>query len=261
MQYSSYEPDLPRMIGRFAPIRLNQMDAVALQNRTDTKYLLDTRQLLATLEALAGQYRVLAIDAVRLNPYQTVYFDTPDFDFYLQHHAGKSNRYKVRSRRYVATDMAFLEVKFKTAKQRTVKNRIAVDSLVTTCTPEMAGFLAAHLPIPRSGLETKLWNEFSRITMVSVTHAERLTIDVDLRFYSSDGAVALPGVVVAEVKQSGVDRSSGFVRQMQAAAIQPAGFSKYCIGVSLLYPRIKHNAFKPKLRMVNKLMGDYRYVV
>lgn len=34
------------------------------------------------------------------------------------------------------------------------------------------------------------------------------------------------------------------------------GFSKYCIGVSLLYPAVKHNRFKPKLQLINKLMKE-----
>lgn len=39
--------------------------------------------------------------------------------------------------------------------------------------------------------------------------------------------------------------------------IHPTGFSKYCIGVSLLYQNVKYNNFKPKLRLVHKLMrGD-----
>ncbi len=244
------------LLAGYAPIGLEQMDAVALQNRTDTKYLLDTRQLARTLAALAGQYRVLAVDGVRLSPYQTVYFDTPGFALYLQHHAGKRNRYKVRSRRYVVTDQSFLEVKLKTSKDRTVKRRVPIDTLATSCTPALARFVAAQVQTPAGGLEPKLWNEFSRITLVSTSRAERLTIDLDLRFGHAGGCVALPGVAVAEVKQVGFDRCSGFVQQMHAASIQPTGFSKYCIGVSLLYPHIKHNMFKSKLQLVQKLMGD-----
>src|SRR5690348_11438069 len=80
--------DWQRLLSRFAPIGLGQMDAVALQNRTDTKYLLSGAQLARALSALAGQYRALEIGGVRLSAYETLYFDTPDFALYLQHHAG-----------------------------------------------------------------------------------------------------------------------------------------------------------------------------
>lgn len=247
---------LPHVLARFAPISLDQMDAVALQNRTDTKYLLRSEQLVRALSALAGQYRVLEIDGVRLNSYQTLYFDTPDFALYLQHHAGKRNRYKVRSRRYLATNQSFLEVKLKTNKDRTVKRRIATEDFATACTPELTSFVAAHAPNSDTTLEPKLWNEFSRITLVSSLHRERLTIDLNLCFGQHERLVNLPGIAVVEVKQDGVDRGSGFMQQMHAANIQPTGFSKYCIGVSLLYPQVKHNNFKPKLRLMQKLMGD-----
>jgi hypothetical protein len=234
------------------------MDAVALQNRTDTKYLLSTAHLARALRAISGQYRVLEVDGVRLNPYQTLYFDTPDFALYLQHHAGKRNRYKVRSRRYVVTDQSFLEVKHKTNKDRTVKRRVPTEEIATTCTPELAGFVAACAPSLAGTLEPKLWNAYSRITLVSSAHAERLTIDLDLRFSQDGHRVGLSGVAVAEVKQDGVDRCSGFIQQMHGMGLHPTSFSKYCIGVALLFPQIKHNNFKPKLRLLQHLMGALR---
>ena len=76
------------MLSRFAPTTLAEMDAVALLNRTDTKYLLTTSRLGALLEALAGEYLVLEIGGARLHHYQTLYFDTPDFALFRRHHAG-----------------------------------------------------------------------------------------------------------------------------------------------------------------------------
>lgn len=249
--------DIPRLLRRFAPISLREMDGVALQNRTDTKYLLSTARLARALQALSRQYRVLEVGGVRLNPYRTLYFDTPDFALYLQHHAGKRNRYKVRSRCYVVTDQSFLEVKHKTNKDRTVKRRVATSAIATTCTPELAGFLAACAPGVPDALEPKLWNAYSRITLVSTSRAERLTIDLDLSFQAEERSIALPGVAIAEVKQDGVDSGSGFMQQMRELGLHPTSFSKYCIGVALLFPHIKHNNFKPKLRLLQHLMGDH----
>ena len=86
------------------------------------------------------------------------------------------------------------------------------------------------------------------------THIERLTLDVDLSFWTEMRSVTLPGVAVAEVKQDRIDRGSGFMQQMHSLGIQPTGFSKYCIGVALLFPQIKHNNFKPKLRLLQHLI-------
>ncbi len=245
---------IQRLLAGFAPIGLGEMDAVALQNRTDTKYLLSVAQVARALRAIRGQYRVLEINGVRLNPYQTLYFDTPDFALYLQHHAGKRNRYKVRSRRYDVTGQSFLEVKLKTNKERTVKRRVPTEEIATTCTPELAGFVAACAPGLRGELEPKLWNAFARITLVGAAPPERLTIDLGLSYRAAGWSIALPGVAVAEVKQDGLDRSSGFMRQLRAMGVHPTSFSKYCIGVALLFPQVKHNNFKPKLRLLQQLM-------
>jgi hypothetical protein len=247
---------LQQLLRPFAPISLGEMDAVALQNRTDTKYLLTVGRLAAALRTLAGQYRVLEIEGVRLSPYETLYFDTAGLALYHQHHAGKANRLKVRSRRYLVTGQSFLEVKCKTNKDRTVKRRVATDGLATSCVPAAAGLLAAAAVDP-AALRPRLWNAFSRITLVGTGRPERLTIDLDLRFGADGRQIDLPGIAVAEVKQEGVDRSGGFMAAMHAAHIQPAGFSKYCIGVALLFPDVKHNRFKPRLRRVQQLMETH----
>lgn len=105
------DTDIVALLARFRPISLPEMDSVALLNRTDTKFLLNTTQLSAALSELSDAYRILEIDANRLNQYQTIYFDTPDYALYRRHHDGALNRYKVRSRAYVDTQLAFLEVK------------------------------------------------------------------------------------------------------------------------------------------------------
>lgn len=242
------------LLARFEPISLAQMNNVALLNRTDTKFVLGAPQLYRALAALSQQYRVLDIAGVRLNHYQTLYFDTAGFALYLRHHAGGRNRYKVRSREYIDSRLSFLEIKHKVDDNRTIKNRIQTPELVTRITPETDDFMEAYFPLDPETLEPKLWNDFYRITLVSKQHQERLTLDLNLHFGDDNQSVSLPGVVIAEVKQAGVNRHSNFMRQMRALNVRPVGFSKYCVGVSLLYPTIKHNRFKPKLQLLHKLM-------
>ncbi len=61
----------------------------------------------------------------RLNHYRTLYFDTPDFELYLLHVNGRADRYKVRSREYTDTHLSYLEVKHRTPKDRTIKERLS----------------------------------------------------------------------------------------------------------------------------------------
>ncbi len=253
-------PDFSSLLARFAPISLGEMAGVSLLKRTEVKYVMHERQLYDVLTGLVPHYRVLEVNRVRLNLYHTLYFDTPDFALYHAHHAGARNRYKVRSRSYVDSRLSFLEVKHKVSDDKTVKSRLQTNDLVTRLTVETGEFVAAHAALEQETLEPKLWNEYLRITLVSRYQPERLTLDVNLRFGWGETAVALPSIAIAEVKQDQRPTQSDFVRQMHIRHIRPNGFSKYCLGVAMLYPMVKHNGFKPKLRLVEKLMQEESYV-
>lgn len=245
--------DLATLAERFAPISLKQMNAVALLNRTDTKFVLTSAQLLDALAALQPHYQILAVHGRRLNHYRTLYFDTPDFALYHMHVNGRANRYKVRSREYTDSRLSFLEVKHKTSKGRTLKERIPTYQPLAWMTCEAENWLQDVFPYDSRALEPKLWNTFTRLTLVSHQHCERVTLDVDLTFYAA-GQVWQPGnIVIAELKREAAHRVSLFLAQMRAQKIHPRGFSKYCTGVSMLYDQVKKNALKPRLLWIEKM--------
>ena len=122
-------------------------------------------------------------------------------------------------------------------------------------TPEVDAFLGARLAQAAPRLEPRLANSFSRVTLVSAGAQERLTIDLDLRFHGEGRSVGLPQLAIAEVKQGDRSQGSEFIRLMQEAHIHPVSFSKYCVGVALLFPQVKHNRFKPQLRQIARLTG------
>lgn len=256
------QPHFAALAARFAPIGLAEMSAVALQDRLDTKFVLSEGQLYDALTALVADYRVLDIHGVRLNRYRTLYYDTADFALFRQHHDGRRNRYKVRARSYVDSRLSFLEVKRKLKRNRTVKERLPTAVLLTRLTPEANAFLNDTLPFAPDELEPRLWDEYTRITLVSRHDQERLTLDLSLRFACHQHnappgrAIILPGVAVAEVKQGAHNRNSLFIGRMRAMGVRPIKFSKYCAGVALLHEGVRHNNFKPKLRLVNKLIEE-----
>ena len=259
--WATAETAVLHRLAAFAPISLAQMDAVALLDRTDTKYLLTLRQLAEVLAGLKADYQVLEIEGVRLSAYETVYFDTPDFALYRQHQAGRPRRYKVRSRRYVETGRSFFEVKLKSGDGRTQKRRVETAGLNTWWSPALTSVLAGwQIPLAAAGLRPALTNTFSRITLVGRQEPERVTLDLDLQFQAAGRLVALPGLVVAEVKLDGRASRSVCARRLQAAHLQSTSFSKYCIGAALLYPELKHNHFKPALRQVSRLLGGQPHV-
>ena len=122
--------DLTTILNRFEPISLQEMDGVLLMNRTDTKFMVSRAQLDDMLLHLGANYRILEVGTARINRYQTLYFDTVDFRCYREHHNGKRNRFKIRKREYVESQLSFLEYKGKTNNGRTIKSRIKLGSIV-----------------------------------------------------------------------------------------------------------------------------------
>ena len=242
------------LAANFAPISLKQMDAVALLNRVDTKFVMTTAQLMTALAQIQPDYWMLSIDGQRLNHYRTLYFDTPDFALYHAHVNERAERYKVRSREYVDSHLAFMEVKHKTRKDRTIKDRIPTTGQVVQMTPELGDWLRQVSPLNGGALEPKLWNTFTRLTLVSKQYTERVTLDIDLTFYTADRAARLNGLAIAEVKMDAANGDSPFLEQMRTQKIRQNGFSKYSVGVAMLYDQVKKNALKAKILWIEKMM-------
>lgn len=246
----------PALLQAFDATQLSEMGHVALHRRTDTKYVLGEEQILQALAQLTDDYRILEIGVRRLHRYRTLYFDTPNLALYRQHHNGQRNRYKVRGRAYVDSDLAFLEIKQKVTAHTTIKRRMQTSGLNAQIARETRPFLHTHCPYRTEELEAKLFNTFQRITLISMHRVERLTVDVDLRFQWNGVEISLAGIAIAEVKQDGFSVDSEFMQQMRAAGLRPTSFSKYCIGVSMLYPEVKHNAFNPQLLRMMRLLHE-----
>jgi hypothetical protein len=242
---------LENILKEINPISLKEMDAVALMNRTDTKYLLSFGQLTDVLQEVSGHYRILDIKGVRRNHYQSEYYDTPDFYFYKRHHNGKKNRLKIRKRRYVESDVSFLEIKFKSNKGRTEKDRVKLSELKLELSQENINYIqeTSHF---EDQLEPKLMNTFERITLVDQTLPERITIDCYLSFEMGDYKLQIPDLVIIEAKQERQNRHSVFLSALKKRLIRPESMSKYCLGVALMTDQ-KSNMFKEKIRRIKKL--------
>ncbi len=247
--------NIETLIAGFQPISLAEMDAVRLMQRTDTKYLFSRTLLAQVIEGIAGEYRVLEVNGVRCNRYRTLYLDTSERSFYIQHQNGKRNRSKVRFRKYVDSDLCFLEVKRKTNKDETIKQRIVVDDFREELSEEQQEFVLNHAGV-EDHLLPRLWNTFKRITFVNNERQERLTMDYDLEFSFGDQRLELHDVVIAELKQERMDRLSPFAEAAKKMKIRPTRLSKYCIGSAMLNKHLKANNFKPKIRTIKKLSND-----
>jgi hypothetical protein len=251
-----------QILDKYAPISLAEMEAVALLKRVDTKYVLHIQQLFQALSSIRDRYRVLEVQGYRLNRYRNLYFDTTDFRLYHQHHNGLRNRYKVRSREYVDSQLSYLEVKRKNNRDQTIKSRLQTRGFVSDLSQKGGSFLAEKYPYEHQRLQPVLWNDFMRITLVSKHAVERLTLDINLQISKGWEQIGFPGLAVAEVKQDRFSIHSDFMQQMRAVKVQPQRFSKYCLGITLFYPQVKHNRFKRRIMLIERIMrqgADHGY--
>ncbi len=244
--------DITKILSGFEPIDLAEMDGVQLMNRTDTKFMLSKKSLLEILPDLANQYRALEVEGARQSRYQTLYYDTNDFHHYLQHQNGKKHRFKIRKREYVESHLSFLEIKEKSNKGRTFKSRIKLKVLEELLDERGQHFIETKSDFT-DGLEAKLWNSFTRTTLVDTIAGERVTLDTNIGFRFDGRNVDLPDLIIAEVKQDGANRHSSFIQHMKTRLIRPEGISKYCLGVALLYKEVKSNTFKEKILRIQKI--------
>lgn len=197
-------------------------------------------------------YRVLEIDGERVHHYKSLYYDTEDRKFYLDHHNQRVNRNKIRFREYVGSKLTFLEIKLKNNKGKTIKKRTKVKSIPEVLTDKQQNYITKTIGFPLE-LSPKQWINFSRITFVHKTQKERMTMDINLTFKNKMESGDLKNIIIAEVKQERMSRSSDFMRIVKEMSILPMRLSKYCISTLSLNPNLKGNRFKEKLLFINKL--------
>lgn len=240
------------IIHSYLPVTLKELDSVRLQNRIDTKYIMNKNQLAQLLDGIRNDQFVLDINDTRIFNYRTVYFDTHDFQFFKDHHNGCVNRVKVRSREYVESKLFFYEIKRKLYGTRTDKERKLVKQLYYDVPLEDYNRIQ-YKRLQNKPIEKKLVNYFKRITLTNKKFTERITIDLEINFDNGKEHVFLPDLVVIEVKQGKTDVFSSTIQMLKKLHVHESPFSKYAIGVSIMEHEIKHNNFKPVIRQVSKL--------
>lgn len=250
-------------IDRFAPVSLSALMAEAeLLTRFDRKYLLDRQQA----EALLGEFdpatRVLTIDGRRRFGYESVYFDTPDLLSYRQAAHARRRRFKVRTRGYLDSGLAYLEVKVRGDRELTVKHRIDYD-LGARGRLTAAGRDYAEDVLDQQGMDGSvagllsptLVTRYGRVTLLPPEPGLRVTVDAGLAWRAVHSAgsaddqergLTLPGLVIVETKSDA--RPSGIDRLLWRHGHRPLAISKYATGLAALRGELPSNKWSRVLR-------------
>lgn len=246
--------ELLQIVNRFEPITLADMGRAELMERSDLKFAITFNDLLSLLPLLTDEYRVLEIRDKRLFEYDTLYYDTADYLLYRMHHNGKMNRFKVRRRTYVDSDINFLEAKIKNNKGVTNKVRIKCERDVDFHDHLISEFLFEHLNVDCSGLVPSININYNRIALVNKSAIERVTIDLGLTYSVGGKKSTYNNLVIIEVKSDGKSNSL-IKRLLRDTNKKPVSLSKYCVGMYLLEVNEKRNNFKKQVLKINKLIA------
>jgi hypothetical protein len=198
----------------------------------------------------------LTIHGTNISKYESLYFDDHQFKFFKDHHNGKGDRFKVRIRKYVESNLFFLEIKHK-VKGRTDKRRISMENFHSNFDGKHKEFIFKQMNEDIE-LQPTIWNSFQRITLVNKVLNERLTLDLNIEFHFEYAEKKFPHLIIAELKQEELNRNSPFYVLMKKHFIRPYRLSKYCLGSVELYgeEKLKFNRFKKRLLFLNKIENN-----
>ena len=237
------------LFGGFDAISLDELNEHAeLLCRVDNKYIVDLETVDELARALREQFRVLDIDGRRVFTYETVYFDSPRLDNYRAHLQGRRRRFKVRSRRYVDSDLHVFEVKLKGRGGRTDKRRMRVAAgQHARLTPDAAAFADDVLRdayghgLPQ-GMQPALRMRYERVTLASCD-GERVTFDFNLDY----GDASLhDGYAIVETK---TPNGRGVAdRALVELGVRPESCSKYSVGIGLTREDVRANPWARLMR-------------
>lgn len=194
----------------FKSINLTELNSTAsFLKRIDRKFLLNSNDFSNVLEELKEKFQVLEIDGKKIFSYDNVYMDTDDYLFYEQHQNKLKTRTKVRTRYYLDSNMAFFEYK--------QKNNWVTSKFRYEFPSEEHGFMtrgkkrffdwvwqSVYGGVKTPSISPSIKTNYKRITMVSKTGDERLTIDFDIKAInlrkSGSKVVDLKNLVIIESK-------------------------------------------------------------
>ncbi|WP_223622441.1 polyphosphate polymerase domain-containing protein [Microbacterium sp. EST19A] len=240
---------------RFASISLEQLiEEAALQTRVDRKYVLPQSAAAGVVDALDSGIRILDTDGTRAFRYESVYFDTPDLLSFRLAAQPRRRRFKIRTRTYVESRTAFLELKTRGARSATVKDRVGyrvTDRGILT--DEARGYAAEGLDAigidgeRADDLRMRLTTRYRRATFIAPDGSARSTIDTELEWRDvSGGTLSTPRLAIIETKSGSA--ASDFDRALWRAGHRPVSISKYATGLAALHPELPRNRWSRLLR-------------
>lgn len=245
---------------QFNAISLDDLnDGSAMLTRLDNKYLVHQGVLHLALHEFSKHFDILEINKNRLFTYESCYFDDVNLRCYFDHHQGRRQRIKIRTRKYVESNLCFVEIKLKNSRGITVKRRLAypMEQFGELNAEALAYIHEQHHELYGKGFSNKLTPtlnmSYERATLVAKQGGERITIDRQIRFnHQSHTYATNDNIVVIETKSAnGNGIADMLLRKLHQHPSNKC--SKYCIGMCITQQVNRYNNFMPTLRKLGAL--------
>lgn len=232
--------DISTKLVNFSSIGLTELNATAsFLKRIDRKYLITEDQLKNVLEDLKDDFQVLEINNKRVFGYDNIYMDTEDYLFYNQHQNKEKSRTKIRTRLYTDSDLAFFEYKQKEAwVTKKFRYQFPIEEHGDMTKGKKRFFegvwQSMYYGVKAPKISPAIKTAYNRLTLVSKSWEERLTIDFNIRTKdlrkSNAKHTHLKNLVIIESKSMSDECFSASVMKKHKIA-QAKSCSKYSLGV------------------------------
>lgn len=252
---------LNRLSG-FSAMSLTELNATASYlKRIDRKFLMTEKKFLEILGDLSQDFKALEIDNKRVFLYDNVYMDTNDYLFYNQHQNKLESRTKVRTRHYTdAGDLAFFEYKQKedgVTKKFRYQFPAEEHGTMTKWKKRFFDWVFQSMYSEKAPeISPAMRTKYNRLTLVSNTGEERLTIDFnisvkDLRNKKAKN-ITLENLVIIESKSLSDNCKSLDI--IKSHGIDQAGScSKYSLWVVYSGLAEKWSKFAKTMKKIKKI--------
>jgi hypothetical protein len=201
--------------------------------------------------------------------YSSCYYDDENYATYFAHHQGRRNRFKVRVRKYVDSNLLFFETKFKGQRGLCNKHRINADELIMPQIQQQYNDLIQekhkfyyHKALDLV-LKPSLIVNYKRCTLVALKGGERVTIDFNLEFLNpndnKDSVKIGNDFIIVETKS--VDGKGFTDTSLHNLKIRQAErCSKYCLGLNLTHAVTKNNRFLTTIKHIRQnIVQSFEY--
>lgn len=226
-----------------------------LLKRVETKFVLKTEDLEQALENMRSHYAVIMTQSTPLALYESLYYDTQDFQYLSEHLCGKRPRYKVRFRHYIERGLSFLEIKKKLNNNKIIKQRIPVDYKSEDLSKNL-DFINAHSPICGNQLLPSVRTRYKRISFVGLNIEERITMDVELYMEQGSKQAKWKEGFIVEVKQIRHNPRTPAMLALRGVGARSLSISKYCVAASLLISSPKIGAYSTKIHQLRRYFDN-----